>query len=170
MKKILFSVLAALCITMNASAQALVPQDTPFEAGKVYIAASASGIDLNYNGDDGFNVGVEAKFGIMIYDDLLAHSSIAYTHNGSHSVPDYVNVGVGLRYYIVQNGLFMGLNGKYIHAKSNYNDFMPGLEAGYTYFLSRTAAVEPSVYYDQSFRNHSKYSTFGFKIGFALYF
>lgn len=170
MKKYILSFVATALVSLTANAQVAQPMEDPFEAGKIYVAASASGIDLNYNGDDGFNVGVEAKFGIMVYDDLLAHASIAYNHNGSHSIPDNMNVGIGLRYYIVQNGLFMGVNGKYVHAKSNYNDFMPGVEVGYTYFLSRTATVEPSVYYDQSFHNHSKYSTFGFKIGFGLYF
>lgn len=170
MKQLYYSLISALFVVSSANAQTTQPLSEPFEAGKIYVAGSLSGLNLNYNSDDDFNLGVNAKFGIMIFDDVLAHAGISYDHNGSHSVPDNIDVGVGLRYYNVQNGLFMGLNGKYKHAKSDYNDFMLGLEAGWTYFLSRTATIEPSIYYDQSFRNHSDYSTLGFLIGFGLYF
>jgi len=172
MKKKLVAVFASLLMAMTASAQYQYVQyvEDPFAADKIFVGASLTGLNLNYNGDDGFNLGVNAHLGYMIYDDLLAHANVSYEHNGSHSVPDYVSVGAGLRYYIMQNGIFLGVNGKFVHAKSNYNDVMPGVEVGYAFFLSRTATIEPAIYYDQSFKNHSDYSTFGFKIGFGLYF
>ena len=64
---------------------------------------------------------------------------------------DYVSVGVQGRYYIIQNGLYLGLGTKLAHTGS-YNDVMPGLEVGYAFFVSRTVTIEPAVYYDQSFR------------------
>ena len=32
-----------------------------------------------------------------------------------------------------------------------------------------SVTIEPSIYYQQSFKNHSDYSTIGFKIGFGVY-
>ena len=46
---------------------------------------------------------------------------------------------------------------------------LPGVEVGYAFFLSRTVTVEPSIYYDQSFKNHSDFSTIGFRIGVGVY-
>ena len=46
---------------------------------------------------------------------------------------------------------------------------MPGLEVGYAYFVSKTVTVEPAVYYDQSFKDHSAFSTIGFKVGVGVY-
>ena len=46
---------------------------------------------------------------------------------------------------------------------------MPGVEVGYAFFLSRTVTVEPSVYYNQSFKKHSDYSRIGLKLGIGVY-
>ena len=46
---------------------------------------------------------------------------------------------------------------------------MPGLELGYAFFVSRTVTIEPSVYYNQSFKSHTNYSTVGFRIGVGIY-
>ena len=46
---------------------------------------------------------------------------------------------------------------------------MPGVEVGYAFFISRTVTIEPAIYYDQSFKDHSKYSTVGLKVGFGIY-
>ena len=62
----------------------------------------------------------------------------------------------------------MGLGAKYVHS-GGYNDVMPGLEVGYAYFVSKTVTIEPAVYYDQSFKDHSAFSTIGFKVGVGVY-
>ena len=82
---------------------------------------------------------------------------------------DRVSVGVGARYYIIQNGLYLGVNGKLVHANHDYNDVMPGLEVGYAFFINRSVTIEPAIYYDQSFKNHSDYSKIGFKVGVGIY-
>ena len=79
-----------------------------------------------------------------------------------------MTLGVGLRYYIIQNGLYLGVNGKFLHANKDYNDIMPGLEIGYAFFINRSVTIEPAVYYDQSFKS-SDYSTIGFKVGLGIY-
>ncbi|MGI6242928.1 MAG: hypothetical protein ACOYJK_05280 [Prevotella sp.] len=158
MKKI-FMLLTALMLTMSASAQ--------FEGGKKYVGASLSGFDLSYNGLQELRLGVSAKAGYMVDDDIMLLGEIGYEHPGKNT-SDIFSVSVGGRYYIEQNGIFLGANCKYTHANS-YNDLMPGVEVGYAYFLSRTVTIEPSIYYQQSFKKHSDYSTIGFKIGVGIY-
>ncbi|MBQ7420808.1 MAG: outer membrane beta-barrel protein [Prevotella sp.] len=152
---------AAFVVTVSANAQ--------FQEGKGYIGASLTGLNLNYNGADGFNFGVEAKGGYLFLDNLMGLASFSYNHNGNDAVADHLTAGVGLRYYIIQNGLYLGLNGKLIHANHNYNDVMPGVEVGYAFYVNRSVTIEPAIYYDQSFRKHSDYSTIGLKVGIGIY-
>lgn len=159
MKKVL-TMLALLVMTMTASAQ--------FQQGKGYLGASLTGLNLHYNGEDGFNIGVEGKAGYLFADNWMMLGEVSLNHNGSEDVADYITAGVGLRYYIIQNGLFLGVNGKYVHANHDYNDVMPGAEIGYAFFINRSVTIEPAVYYDHSFKN-SDYSTIGFKVGIGIY-
>lgn len=158
MKKILM-LLAVLMLTGTASAQ--------FEADKKYVGASLTGLSLGYNGASEFRLGAAAQGGYMVDDNLMLLGELAYDNHGKN-VPDVFVAGVGGRYYIEQNGVFLGANCKYKHAKS-YNDFMPGIEVGYAFFLSRTVTIEPSLYYQQSLKKHSDYSTIGLKIGIGIY-
>ncbi len=152
---------AFLLLTVTASAQ--------FEADKVYLGGSLTGLDMNYNGNDGLNLGVQAKAGYLVEDNLMVLAQASFQHSGNDAVSDYLSVGVGGRYYIVQNGIYLGVNCKLVHAYHNYNDIMPGVEVGYAFFISHSATIEPAIYYDQSFKNHSDYSTIGFKIGIGIY-
>jgi hypothetical protein len=158
MKKF-FMLLTALTLAVTASAQ--------FEGGKKYVGASLTGFDLSYNGLKEFRLGASAKGGYFVDDALMLLGEASYEHPGKH-MSDIVSVEMGGRYYIEQNGIFLGANCKYAHAK-NYNDLMPGIEVGYAFFISRTVTVEPSLYYQQSFKKHSDYSTIGLKIGFGIY-
>lgn len=159
MKKIIM-LFAALLLTVSASAQ--------FEQGKLYGGASLSGFDLSYNGGNELSLGVNAMAGTFAADNLLLYGIAGYEHKGEN-LDDMFSLGVGGRYYITQNGIFLGANVKYVHANSNYNDFMPGVEVGYAFFVSRTITIEPSIYYQQSFKRHSDYSTIGLRIGFGIY-
>jgi hypothetical protein len=159
MKKIVF-LMFALFMTVTANAQ--------FEADKVYVGASLSGIDFHYNGNDKLNLGVDGMVGYLPMDNLMLLGSASFKHNGDDDVPDEYKIGAGGRYYITQNGLYLGANAKFVHASHDYNDIMPGVEIGYAFFVNRTVTIEPAVYYDQSFKR-SKYSTVGLKIGIGLY-
>lgn len=159
MKKITL-LLVALVMTISASAQ--------FKAGKGYLGASLTGIDLHYNGQDKLNLGVEAKAGYLAWDNIMLLANASFQHNGDDDVADVYKVGVGGRYYITQNGLYLGVNCKLVHASHNYNDLMPGAEVGYAFFINRSVTIEPAVYYDQSFKK-SKYSTVGLKVGLGIY-
>ena len=112
---------------------------------------------------------MQAKAGYFFEDDWMVLGQFAYNHYGNETVPDYISVGAGLRYYIEQNGLFVGANASLVHTYHNYNDIMPGFELGYAFFVSRTVTIEPSLYYNQSFKSHSKYSTVGLRIGVGIY-
>lgn len=159
MKK-LAMMLVGLLVTVAANAQ--------FEKGKVYCGASLSGLGLSYNGSSELNLGVRGQVGYLFADNLMAVGNVSYDHTGASGVDDYFSVGAQGRYYIVQNGLYLGAGAKYIHT-SDYNDVMPGVEVGYSFFVSRTVTIEPAIYYDQSFKDHSDYSTIGFRIGVGVY-
>lgn len=159
MKKLMMT-LVALFTMMAANAQ--------FEQGKVYCGASLSGLNLSYNGTDDLNLGIQGKVGYLLEDNLMVLGQVSYQHSGKEGIKDYVSVGAQGRYYIVQNGLYLGAGAKLVH-QSSYNDVMPGVEVGYAFFVSRTVTIEPAVYYDQSFKNHSDYSTVGVKVGIGVY-
>ena len=159
MKKIAMMIVA-LATALSANAQ--------FEEGKVYLGASMTGFDMSYNGLKKFNLGVDAKAGYLFMDNLMALAQVGYQHTGQHGVSDTFQAGIGFRYYIIQNGLYLGVNGKYAHA-SHYNDVLPGMEVGYAFFINRTVTLEPAIYYDQSFKSHSNYSTVGLRLGVGVY-
>lgn len=140
-----------------------------FEQGKYYIGASLSGLDLNYSGAEKLNLGVDAKGGYLVDDNWMVLAQAGYHHYGDDDVADVFVAGVGGRYYIIQNGLYLGLNAKLIHANRSYNDIMPGLEMGYAFFLNNSVTIEPAIYYDQSFKSHKDYSKIGFRIGVGVY-
>ncbi len=159
MKKALF-LFFALLLTLTASAQ--------FEEGKTYIGASLSGLNLSYNGSNEAQFGVNAVAGKFLADNVLLYGMAGFDHPGKGS-DNAVNAGAGVRYYITQNGIFLGANAKYVHSNASYNDIMPGVEVGYAFFLSRTVTIEPAIYYQQSFKKHSDYSTVGLRIGLGIY-
>ena len=159
MKKIA-TLCASLLVALAANAQ--------FEQGKVYCGASLSGLSLSYNGSSDLNLGLQGQVGYLFDDNLMGVGNLSYQHTGAAGVSDYVSVGVQGRYYIVQNGLYLGVGAKLAHTGS-YNDVMPGVEVGYAFFVSRTVTIEPALYYDQSFKNHSGYSTIGLRVGVGVY-
>lgn len=151
-----------------ASLMMAIAANAQFEQGKVYCGASLSGLSLSYNGSSDLELGVEGQAGYCFADNLMAVGKLAYQHTGKEGVKDYVSVGVQGRYYIIQNGLYLGAGVKLAHT-GGYNDVMPGVEVGYAFFVSRTVTVEPAIYYDQSFKNHSDYSTIGLRVGIGVY-
>lgn len=150
-----------MMVALTASAQ--------FEQGKTYISASFSGLDFGYNGTSELNVGLQAKGGYFVEDNLLVLGTLGYNHIGVDDTPDRFSIGVQGRYYIIQNGIYLGVGATYKHANHNYNDIMPTVEVGYAFFINRTVTIEPSIYYEQSVRDHSKYSNVGLRLGLGVY-
>ena len=159
MKKKIMLLIAAFAVTMAANAQ--------FQQGKGYIGASLTGLDMHYNGADKFNIGVEAKGGYLFMDNLMGLAFTSYEHKGHKNTTDRFMIGVGGRYYIIQNGLYLGAGLKYSH-REDFNDLVPNLHLGYAFFLSRTVTLEPELYFDFSTKS-SDYSNYGLRIGVGVY-
>ncbi len=155
MKKIAFIVIA-LVMSLAANAQ--------FEKGKGYLGASLSGIDLSSQNKE-FHLGINAKLGYLFMDNLMAVGEVGYEH--WQSQPDFLTLGAAGRYYFVKNGIYVGAGLKYKHT-TGYNDVLPGIHAGYAFFLTRTVTLEPEVYFDLSTKN-SSYNSYGLRIGIGVY-
>jgi hypothetical protein len=159
MKKIMI-MLAMLTMTMVAKAQ--------FEAGKAYVNGSLSGMDLSFSGTQQGKFDIGAMVGYFVEDQWLIDVQAGLHHPGKGGKAT-TTAGVGGRYYVLDNGLFLGANCKLLFSPG-HNDVMPGIELGYCFFLNDKLTVEPSVYYDQSLRKHSDYSTVGLKVSVGVYF
>ena len=155
-------IVVALALLTSVAAHA------QFESGKKYLGASLTGLNLSYNGTQDLSLGVQAKAGYMVETDWMLVGQAEYQHSGVDGVKDYFAVGGQGRYYIEQNGLYLGAGAKLVHS-GGYNDVMPGVEIGYSFFISKEVTIEPAVYYDQSFKNHADYSTIGLKVGIGVY-
>lgn len=160
MKKIL-AIIAVALLPLAASAQ--------FEQGKCYSAASLTSLNLNYSGSEDLNIGVQGQAGYFFADNLLAYGLWGWNHQGDSFKNDSFELGVGGRYYILQNGIFLGAGAKFVHGPHGYNDLMPNVEVGYAFFISRTVTIEPAIYYQQSIKDHSEYSKIGLRVGFGIY-
>ena len=163
MKKMLFTMLCGLMFSVASQAQ----DRLPFAKDKIYAAANLSGFDLNWSKDQGWHMNMAAKGGYLFEDDWMVTGTLGYDW---HKVGNKTLVlGAGLRYYIEQNGLFLGAGANFQH-NSAYDDFVPNVEVGYAYFLNRTVTLEPAVYYNLSLKDPSQYSGFGLRIGIGIYF
>ena len=160
MKKILV-IIAVAVLPLVAHAQ--------FEQGKLYAGAGLTSLNLSYSGSEKLNLGLQGQVGYFVDDNVLLYGQAGWNHQGESLKLDAVEIGAGGRYYILQNGIFLGANMKFVHGAGGYNDVMPGVEVGYAFFISRTVTVEPSVYYQQSLKNHSEYSKIGLRVGFGIY-
>ena len=155
MKKIALFVVA-LVMSVAANAQ--------FEQGKGYLGASLSGFDMSSQAKK-FHLGVNAKLGYMFADNLMLLGEVGY--DKTEDSPYSLSAGGGARYYIIQNGLYLGAGLKYKHTEG-YNDLKPNVQVGYAFFLSRTVTLEPEFYFDFSTKS-SDYSAYGLRIGIGIY-
>ena len=155
MKKVIL-LLAVLATSLTASAQ--------FEKGKAYLGAGLSGWDISSQAKK-FHFGANVKAGYLFMDNLMALAQVGYDH--LDDTPDAFTLGVGGRYYIIQNGLYLGASLKF-HRADGINDFRPGVQVGYAFFLTRTVTVEPELYFDISTKKFEN-SAFGLGVGIGVY-
>ena len=92
----------ALLMAVTANAQ--------FEKGKVYIGGSLTGLNMSYSGSEEFSLGIQAKGGYMVANDFMLLGSLGYSNSGNSDAA--YSLGVGGRYYIEQNGIYLGVNCK----------------------------------------------------------
>ncbi len=158
MIKKIVSLVAALMVSMASHAQ--------FEAGKTYIGASLSSFDLSYSGLSEGRLGLQGKGGYLFADNLMALAQLSYEKQ--KDMPYTLTLGAGGRYYIVQNGLYLGASALFKH-RDRYDDILPSVQVGYAFYISRTVTIEPELYYEQSFKNHKDYSQVGLRVGIGIY-
>lgn len=159
MKKKLCLVVMAIMVAIAAHAQ--------FESGKKYANVSLSGLNLSYNGSEKTSFGLSAKGGYLFMDNVMVLGSVGYKK--STDVPAQMSLGAGARYYIEQNGIYLGAGVNYLHVGDLYDDFLPSVHVGYAFFIGRYVTIEPEIYYNQSFKSHKDYSEIGFRLGVGLY-
>lgn len=157
-KKILLG-LFATASTLTAQAQ--------FNAGTRYVSAGLSGLNLSYGKNAGFTLGVDANVGYFVADAFMVKAGVGYSHT-RHT--DDFSANLGARYYIRQNGLFLGAGVGYTHLTKNVNDLQIPLEVGYCYYLNNYVSIEPSVYYNISLNDFSDGSKVGLRVGLGFYF
>ena len=169
MKKVFMSMIALL-MAMSVNAQKYLNEGTtPFSKGKTYVGASLSGTDLSYNGITEGHLGIQGKVGYFFADNLMGTAQLGYenTVKKAGRSATFSTAGGG-RYYIQQNGLYLGASLIYKHFNKS-DDFLPSVQVGYSFFINRTVTIEPELYYEQSFKNHKDYSTVGLRIGIGVY-
>ena len=171
MKKLIMT-FAALVMAVSMNAQRyLNDPDTPFEQGKMYVAASVTSASLSYTKSTGFNIGIGGRVGYLFIDNLMGLGEVSFMslNDGDESI---VELGAGARYYFDQVGIYVGAMAKYAHQKfidETVDDFQPEAHVGYAFFLGRHVTLEPEAYYKHSFKS-SDYSGFGLRIGLGIYF
>lgn len=165
MRKIIAMLL--LCVSAMTGHAQSQSKDIVFNAGKFYANAQLSGLEGGYTSFDKLKLTLGGKVGYMIVDDFMLLAQAQY--KTGHNDFDELRLGGGVRYYIEQNGLYLGAMANFAYKEDIFRDFRPEVNIGYSYFISRTVTIEPELYYEQSFVNHSKYSGFGLRIGFGIY-
>jgi len=163
MKKLVMGLVMAL-FAMTANAQ--------FEAGKKYIGASVSGLNLSYSKQSKTTFDVNATIGTFVFDEWMLTGQLGYNHAHESNL---FEIGLGWRYYIAQNGLYLGLGAMYAHGDNGDGDFKTDNffvtpEVGYSFFINEYLTIEPAVYYRMSLNEFSDGSTVGLKIGLGYYF
>ena len=148
-KKILLGALFALVAT-SANAQ--------FEAGKKYFNLSTSSLSLSYSKNDKMRLNVGA----------LAGDRLVKIGRKIHQ--DEVLLGIGGRYYIEQNGIYLGLAAQFAHHEQSFDNFYLTPEIGYAFFVNQYITLEPAVYYQMSLNDFSDASTVGLKLGVGITF
>ena len=173
MKKTIAMLLFGLMTVVAANAQyrqnpaPQYRQDTPpFGQGKLYFGTAMSSFDIGSLAKK-FHVDLSAKGGYMLTDNILALGDVSYNYKKDAAPEGVFSLGAGMRYYIEQNGLFLGAGAK-LYDITNDLDFQPNLSLGYAFFLSRTVTVEPELYFNLSTEDIDN-SNYGFRIGFGIY-
>lgn len=163
MKKKILTVLFGLMATLAASAQ-YNSSAPPFGEGKIYVGSSLSGFDIGMANSD-FHIDLSAKAGYMLKDNILGYGELSY--NYVEHTDGVLSIGAGARYYIEQNGLFLGAGAR-LADLTNDLDFQPNVQLGYAFFLSRTVTVEPELYFNLSTKDFDD-SGFGLRVGIGIY-
>ena len=170
MKKLMMAAIG-LMMAFSANAQYLNESRTPFYQGKFYLNAACSSTTLAYSKASDFQLGINAKAGYFLLDNLMAVGVAGFdmVNNGDQRT---IELGAGARWYFDTVGIYVGAIAKYANQKAydfSIDDFRPEVNVGYAFFLNRNITLEPEAYYEHSFKD-SDYSGFGLRLGLSIYF
>ena len=166
MKKFFLAIMLAV-VSLGANAQ--------FAKGTKYISTSLSAFDISYRKNN-FQLGLDATAGYFTADAWMVYGRFGFGYENQKGPDNDINkfnLGAGARYYIMQNGLYLGMGLKIDHSKfgstaRNYVDLTP--EVGYCFYLNHYVSIEPAVYYDLCLNKYSEGSRVGLRLGFGYYF
>lgn len=158
MRKLILTLLLAV-MTVGANAQ--------FKKGTPYLAASLSGLNLSYSGNEDITFGANILGGYFIEDAWMLYGKFGYDHTKN---TDNFAIGVGFRYYFLQNGIYLGGGLQYEHVVDNVNNVQLCPEVGYAFYLNRYVTIEPALYYNMSLNDFTDGSKVGLKLGVGIYF
>lgn len=193
LRKVLTMLLIAVS-SMQASAQ--------FEKYTSYLNTSLTGLGLSYSKDSRFKMGVQATGGYFVEDCWMVYGRFGFEHQGARGVMKNRNdlqIGVGGRYYIEQNGIFLGVGLAYQHGTNvtfsqhesiigettengpveirtvynyygNRNYVHLTPEVGYCFYVNNYLSIEPSVYCNLCLNRFSEGTEIGLKLGMGFYF
>ena len=162
MKKFILAFAVLMLSASSAFAQ--------FEKGKKYVGASVSGLNVSFNNNEDWKIDFSTKLGIMVEDNWMITGQLEYDYRKEGF--STIGFGGGVRYYIVQNGLYLGAGGNLKHRwydGEKMTDVLPTVQVGYAFFLNRILTLEPELYYNHSFKSHKDYSGFGVRVGIGIY-
>ena len=160
MNKRLIAAVAAILLCTSAFAQ--------FESGKKFVGASLSGASLSYSDRKDLAFGLGAEAGYFFTDAWMLVGDFGFDY--ANSDLEDLWIGAKVRYYIEQNGLFLGCGVRYEHEFKSHNDFMITPEVGYCFFVNKTLVIEPAVYGNLSLADFSENTEVGVRIGLGIIF
>lgn len=161
-----------------------------FEMDTKYVNISLSGLNMSYSKNEKFNLGLNAMAGYFLDDDVMLYGRFNYEYSYHLGDNHAWALEAGSRYYIRQNGLYLGLGLKYGYnysydeiststpggdpatawRRSSHNNLYLTPEVGYCFYLNHYLSIEPALYYDMSLNHFSDFSKVGFRIGAGFYF
>jgi hypothetical protein len=162
MKKRLILMMMTLLLSVSSFAQ--------FEKGKTYFSTGFSSASLTYTGSERWKLDLGVKGGYMLEDCWMGLVQGEYSDHKYE--PKALSLGVAVRYYLAENGIFLGAGVNYYHHSfegESHSDMMPTVHVGYAHFLGKSVTVEPEVFYNQSLKNHGEYSKLGFRLNLGIY-
>ncbi len=165
--------LAGCLIAMVASAQTLKEGTVFINPSLTNLGFNSISVKASDETSSTSRLGLQARAGYALMDDLAIMAGLGYQSVSAEGTSvGFFNIAAGARKYFLVPGLYGGANLVYgtvnVNSKSSYNgyddddfDYYAGsgsnstngntlgieVNAGYSYFLSKHFAVEPSVSY-----------------------
>ena len=154
-------ILAILFVTVSVTASA------QFEKETADVSGGLTGLSMSYNSDSDFSLGVSALGGYFVEDRLMMYAKGEFMHT---DYADQVALGLGVRYYLKNDGFYVGTGFQYQYITSSVNVVQCCPEVGYAYFLNEYITVEPAVYYNIGLNDFKNGSVLGLKVGIGIFF